>query len=58
MMPWFRELASPDPALRRSDSPPLSLAGDVEMEDREMEREGIGISGYKMSTGVEEELNH
>lgn len=35
MTPWFLELASPDPALRRSDSPPLSSAGDAEMEVKE-----------------------
>ena len=33
-MPWFRESASPDPALRRSDSPPLSSARDAEIEER------------------------
>lgn len=32
MTPWVLELASPDPVLRRSDSPPLSWAGDLEME--------------------------
>lgn len=49
--------ASPDPAPRRSDSPPLSSAGDADteggergqrdimMEERGMERKGSGIGG-------------
>lgn len=41
VMPWSLELASPDPALRRSGSPPLSLARDqrgqrkIKMEEKE-----------------------
>lgn len=46
--PWFPELASPDPARRRSDSPPLSSATDggerrqrkIMMERRKMEKGG------------------
>lgn len=53
MMPWCLESASPDPALHRSDSPPLSSAGDggdrgqrdIMMEEGEMETEGSGIGG-------------
>ncbi len=37
MTPWFLELVSPDPALRRSDSPPLSSAGNVETEKKKVE---------------------
>lgn len=55
--PCSPESASPDPAPRRSDSPPLSSAGDADMEggergqrdimmeERGMEKKGSGISG-------------
>lgn len=47
MTPWLLELASPDPTLRRSDSPPLSSARDVEIEEREEEQSNDGGEGER-----------
>lgn len=59
MTPWSPGLASPDPALRRSGSLPLSLAEDVEMEEggkwgwevKENNDGGKGDSGEKRKAG-------